>query len=171
MDFNELIKTAHKNAVEKGFYDEPVDDETMRALIIGEAYEALEAHRKGRVIRNPIILDQYMASGNHPLFEGMIKDTFGDELADTVIRICDYMGYRKLSCSEEERVFIGIHEDSIGSLCNKIASMILVNNYGFDNCLYYIERYCKINGIPLEKHIEAKMKYNKSRPYKHGKNY
>lgn len=31
MDFNELIKTAHKNAVEKGFYDEPVDDETMKA--------------------------------------------------------------------------------------------------------------------------------------------
>lgn len=31
MDFNELIKTAHKNAVEKGFYDEPEDDETMKA--------------------------------------------------------------------------------------------------------------------------------------------
>ena len=171
MDFNELIKTAHKNAVEKGFYDEPVDDETLKALIIGEAYEALEAHRKGRIIRNPIILDQYMASENHHLFEGMIKDTFGDELADTVIRICDYMGYRKLICSEEVRVFIGIREDSIGSLCNKIASMILVNYYGFDNCLYYIKRYCEINGIPLEKHIEAKLKYNKSRPYKHGKNY
>jgi NTP pyrophosphatase (non-canonical NTP hydrolase) len=171
MDFNELIKTAHKNAVEKGFYDEPVDDETLKALIIGEAYEALEAHRKGRFVRNPIILDQYMASENHHLFEGMIKDTFGDELADTVIRICDYMGYRKLISSEKVRAFIGIREDSIGRLCNKIALMILGDHNGFDHCLYYIKRYCEINGIPLEKHIEAKLKYNKSRPYKHGKNY
>lgn len=171
MDFNELIKTAHKNAVEKGFYDEPVDDETLKALIIGEAYEALEAHRKGRIIRNPIILDQYMASENHHLFEGMIKDTFGDELADTVIRICDYMGYRRMTYPNEyyESFTRKQPENRIGFLCNTIALRIL--NNCFDECLYYIKRYCEINGIPLEKHIEAKLKYNKSRPYKNGKNY
>lgn len=167
MDFNELIKTAHKNAVEKGFYDEPVDDETLKALIIGEAYEALEAHRKGRIIRNPIILDQYMASENHHLFEGMIKDTFGDELADTVIRICDYMGYKKIRYNNLSPV--EWTASTIGKFCNKCARLILDN--GLEDCLDYVEWNCKAMNIPLEKHIEAKLKYNKSRPYKHGKNY
>ena len=35
----------------------------------------------------------------------------------------------------------------------------------------FIKDWCKANAIDLEKHIKEKMEYNKSRPYKHGKQF
>jgi len=169
MDYETLVKTAYGDAVKKGFYSETIDNETLKGLIISEAYEALEAHRKGRLLLSVDVLKQYLLSDNQRIFENYIKDTLGDELADTSIRICSYVGYRKIEHKTGEFVFIGIREDSIGAMCNKIAEMILNNRY--DECYFYIKRYCEVNHIPLEEHIKAKLKYNKTRPYKHGKQY
>jgi NTP pyrophosphatase (non-canonical NTP hydrolase) len=86
-------------------------------LCVSELSEALEADRKGRVA-NLDKFDQGIAHGD--IFETYIKDTFEDELADTVIRILDLCGAR---------------------------------------------------GIDLERHINLKLKYNRSRERMHGKAY
>ncbi len=127
LTISETQKEVHKNAVSKGFWDEPLNVGEKLMLIVSELSEALEADRKGK---------HYMAETEllHTLggykkdqdgdftyyFEKAIKDTFEDELADAVIRIMD--------------------------LSEKI-------------------------GINLEEHIKAKMRFNESRPYKHGKKY
>ena len=150
MTIPEIIKQAHENAVEKGFYtdnnlrycpecncflnckeeykepsgycdkfelrDKNIGELLM--LIVSELGEALEAHRKSRFTNKEFLYNESVTHENG--FQAFIKDTFEDELADAVIRICDMCGYLN---------------------------------------------------IDLEKHIELKMKYNATREYKHGKKY
>lgn len=106
MDITELCTLAHENAVEKGFYDKPLETGTLLMLIVSELGEALEADRKGRRtsfnyahVWNEWINDPVCASEKEEAlkcFKRDIKDTFEDELADAVIRIADLAGYLKI---------------------------------------------------------------------------
>lgn len=147
MTLNEIIKKAHENAVNKGFYScyckeckkynicdseyrEPsgsCDDAEcnknigeLLMLVVSELGEALEAHRKNHFAMIDEFNKAITDGGKILAFECIIKDTFEDELADAVIRICDMCAYLN---------------------------------------------------IDLEKHIELKMRYNETREYKHGKAY
>ena len=68
MQISEMVKLAHGNAREKGFWDEPREVGTILALIHSEVSEALEAHRHGDY------------------------DEFAEELADILIRVADLAG-------------------------------------------------------------------------------
>lgn len=68
MDITELVRNAHENAVNKGFWDKPREFGTMIALIHSELSEALEAHRQGNM------------------------DEVAEELADVFIRMGDLCG-------------------------------------------------------------------------------
>lgn len=128
MNINQLIKQAHDNAVEKGFYgdgDKNIGELLM--LIVSELGEALEAHRENRFCKaSSITIDSFsivfsiLTEKNVAYYEHVIKDTFEDEIADVFIRLADMCGYLN---------------------------------------------------IDIEKHIIAKMAYNKTRPVKHGKEY
>ena len=83
---NELAKQIHEYAKAKGFWDKPRDTGTLLMLIVSELAEAMEADRNGRIanigkFHKGIALDD--------IFEASIKDTFEDEMADTIIRILD----------------------------------------------------------------------------------
>lgn len=67
MRIKELVKIAHKTAIDKGFWENEREFGTLIALIHSEASEALEAHRKE-------------------------EDNIGEELADIVIRVADLAG-------------------------------------------------------------------------------
>lgn len=64
-------------------------------LVVSELGEALEAHRKGTFanIENYDELVCVHKREDAVFFVDHIKDTFEDELADTVIRIADMCGY------------------------------------------------------------------------------
>ena len=126
---NNAAKQIHADAKRKGFWDSERETGTLLMLCVSELAEALEADRKDRYAdlqayeeceKADDILESdkeaYMVSS----FQSLIKDTFEDELADTVIRILDLCGAR---------------------------------------------------GIDLEKHIDLKLKYNRTRERMHGKNY
>lgn len=142
MNFNEKAKEIHADNVAKGFYDDFLqlqalaskhgDPKLMKALdqtfdaqrialIQSEASEALEANRKDKKVTTSAYAGYWSEFDDKVFieeFENEIKDTEEDEIADTMIRLLDYAGFK---------------------------------------------------GIDLDFHIEAKLKYNRTRPYKHGK--
>ncbi len=126
MTIAEMQKQAYENAKAKGFHDSENNVGEMLMLVVSELGEALDAHRSGNMTEDRVkpFIPRY-AEGKtsdeyHALFRDTVKDTFEDELADTVIRIGDL---------------------------------------------------CGVMGIDLEAHVKAKMRYNTTRPYKHGKKY
>lgn len=88
----------HKEARKKGFWDSERETGTLLMLCVSELSEALEADRKSR---NANLDKFYFQKDNCPktkfeetypftnAFEYNVKDTFEDEIADTIIRLLD----------------------------------------------------------------------------------
>ncbi len=144
LTINELVKNAHQNAVEHGFWEDPPEFGTAIALIHSELSEALEEVRKGRpAVYYPCNAggvcceDDGSASCGSRVWNPETPEVFckakskkaegyAVELADAMIRIADLWGYLK---------------DDVDL------------------------------GIDLEAVIREKMAYNATRPYKHGKKF
>lgn len=124
MNIKEIQREIHQVNVEKGFWEDRKNVGEVLMLIVSELGEALDAHRSGKSANvdafNARSIDRTDTEDFQSDFQQCIKDTFEDEIADTVIRIFDM---------------------------------------------------CEGFGIDLERHIELKLEYNRTRPYKHGKKY
>ena len=83
---NELAQEIYQNNKGKGFWDKERNVGEMLMLVTSELGEAMEAHRKGRFAN----LEAYEEFSED--FEDAIKDTFEDEIADSVIRLLDMCG-------------------------------------------------------------------------------
>jgi NTP pyrophosphatase (non-canonical NTP hydrolase) len=151
MNIKQLIKEAHENAVEKGFYDCHSKESScfrghvnalckncngtgkdqnrnigeMLMLIVSELGEVLEAHRKGR----------FCKVENIDLYLDLITE-------------------------EREHYFKYFESGIKDTFEDEIADVFIRL---FDLCGYL--------NLDIEKHIHAKMEYNKTRPYKHEKEY
>lgn len=73
----ELVDLCHGNAKAAGWHDKPREDGTMIALIHSELSEAMEGERKN-------LMDDHLPS----------RRMAEVEMADAVIRICDYCGMK-----------------------------------------------------------------------------
>ena len=87
MNIKEIAVEIYKNAVDKGFYSEPVEVGTRLMLTVSELAEALEADRKGRWFKGKGVIKEKITVNN---FADMVKDTVEDEIADAVIRMFDF---------------------------------------------------------------------------------
>lgn len=176
MNLNELRDKAYKTACDKGFHDQDLSNEHFLMLVITELSEAVEADRKGKhvdmeSIQETIDSDCFCAG----FFEDYIKDTVEDELADAAIRLLDLAGL----------ISVDIELDDI-----YIEELSLIDDETFTEAIYCIIRYAQNGGrntikqtlegifglakklnINLLWHIDQKMKYNETRPRKHGKEY
>ena len=84
MEVKQLIQTSHKTAVDKGWWDQPDNPDSVPAklaLVHSEVSEALEEYRNGK----PLSEIYFRESDGKP--EGFVV-----ELADVVIRIADLCG-------------------------------------------------------------------------------
>ena len=89
MTLTELVKLAHENAKDKGFWDQPPEIGTSIALIHSELSEALEAVRTGK----------WSYYADNTALEGV-----DIELADAVIRIADLCGYLCIDLEEVVKI-------------------------------------------------------------------
>jgi NTP pyrophosphatase (non-canonical NTP hydrolase) len=90
---NQLRDEIHENAKNKGFWDKERETGTLLMLCVSELAETMEADRNGLYADLELIeKDKENFIDFKWSFENSIKDTFEDELADTIIRILDLCG-------------------------------------------------------------------------------
>lgn len=183
----DFIRRAYDTACSHGFHDVELSDQHMLMLVIGEIGEMVEADRKSRRA-NRELFDKFTDGAFVEGFECHIKDTLEDELADVVIRLCDFCGKRGLmpmmsgsGVLEMQKEFSDIFgRMSICEQCFSLSSLVVgmskyADKKAVEHDLGMIFSFCfefaRFHGIDLEWHIEQKMKYNESRGYKHGKKY
>ena len=187
MNLNSLIKEAHNNAIERGFYDCPecqaighmMDGEDCPVchgskinpnknigeflmLIVSELGEALEAHR------NNNFYDK-LKSPEYP--SSQWSSCFEMEIADVFIRLFDLCGYLNHDLIKDinDCNYSWMKPLNIGKILFSITGTLCRQELG----LFYMQLFtlCRKLNIPIEKHIKAKMAYNRTRPRKHGKEY
>ena len=94
---NELRDKIYKNAKDKGFWDQERNIGEALMLIVTELAEGLETHRAMGTVKpvdNMIkkAMDEMHDEEFKEHFALMVKDSFQDEMADTIIRILDLCG-------------------------------------------------------------------------------
>lgn len=181
IDLNSYRDRVYQNAVNHGWHEEKKSDEHWMCLVISELMEAVEADRVG----NYADIEAFEKNEMRELdfrenFERYIKDTVQDELADACIRLLDFAGLRRLDlqvtsidelkCSEG--FFNWTFTESMFYIVSIIAEKGIIDwetlrSYLNTN-LCEILTYCVQHEIDIFWFIEQKMKYNESRPFKHG---
>ncbi len=100
MNMKDLMIDIHQTNVEKGFWENKADRNVGEVLMlcVSELAEALEAHRKNKKADIAAYKKEVAAlpteeknniSAINQVFKTHIKDSFEDEIADTVIRLFD----------------------------------------------------------------------------------
>jgi hypothetical protein len=174
-------KDIHANAIAKGFYPEnPKDrnDKEMLMLIICELSEAVEAHRENRWMdgRQGIIPEEL---AKYPQefevnFKAWVKDTVEDEMADALIRILDFSEHIGLVFSEDNLSIVAypVQNESFAANClSVVRDFASSSNRSIASAIKRIIGICDEYNIDICFHVEAKMKYNATRPIRHGKAY
>lgn len=146
-------------------------------LVITEIGEAVESLRCGkftepRHVKNFIKkYDQFIdEDAKIDYFDKCIKDTFEDEIADVFIRLFDLCGYLGIESNGKTYTKFILPENISEQLFNITKGICLLPTnlslFKSDNLhiISDLKHFCEHNNIDIEKHIAAKMEYNKSRP-------
>jgi len=176
-NLNELAKEVHAGNVERGFYEVQPTLKTQLMLVITELSEAVESDRKGRYARQTNF-EIAMRTGRdfQDYFEHFIKDTFEDEIADAFIRLLDIAGNYDAYIQSALSGFF-VNDNKIDDIFVMTYRICLISKHEeqffrlLNESIYSIIEYCSKYKIDLNFHVTEKLKYNSTRPYKHGKNY
>ena len=186
---SDLVSNSYRVARQHGFHDDYHSPAHYMMLVLSEIGEMVEADRKNRHADIACFKTRVMESCTTH-FETWIKDTFEDEMADVVIRLCDFCGSLNVlpqmndvmvDMSDEFAKFFG--DKSICEQCFALSSMVVdVERASYDaddsemrkrlgSTLSFIFEMANYHGIDLLWHVDRKMEYNESRPRRHGKAY
>lgn len=188
----------HKNAVNKGFWDEELPPSHYQGMIVSELGEMINAHRAGLITKVDIneLINETDDEKFKKRFEEEVKNNYEDEGADVVIRALDALANngesemrthlvdtlsqmdKSLRAELEEKGKMETYKEL--SMPSRVYYIIRTAGYmdiqhGFIGSLCHIITEMRLIAetlnFDLMKHIQVKMRYNEMRPYKHGKNY
>lgn len=169
---NNLRDEAYQIAVDHGWHQKPMSIEHYLCLVISELMEAVEADRKGMYLRKKIDIEENELFVQD--FEIYVKGRVEEELADAVIRLLDLYGYRNIDvrCKDVELVEdCTMFTEHVFWICQALTDwcwVVVDLESMLNRAVSYIFTYCEEHGIDLMWCIQAKIKYNKQRDYKHG---
>jgi NTP pyrophosphatase (non-canonical NTP hydrolase) len=176
LELTELSKKVYQLQIDKGWCkpNEKRDIEDLKILILSEAFEAFEAFRKNLYAPSTSYLTPLQGVENwieaqSVMFKTKVKDTFQDEIADVAIRALDLAGYLGVSVSKFHEVLaVGDFPKDLIRLTELVANTSKVGCFFTNSVL----RWCYTQSIhhkfDLMLHIELKLAYNKTRPFRHG---
>lgn len=185
---SDLVSNSYRVARQHGFHEDYHSPAHYMMLVLSEIGEMVEADRKNR--RFDIEKYRNAFDSDIVMFEKYVKDTFEDEMADVVIRLCDFCGSLNVlpqmndvmvDMSDEFAKFFG--DKSICEQCFALSSMVVdIERASYDaddsemrkrlgSTLSFIFEMANYHGIDLLWHVDRKMEYNESRPRRHGKAY
>lgn len=189
---SDLVSNSYRVARQHGFHDDYHSPAHYMMLVLSEIGEMVEADRKNIRVRFPIdSLENMLRFNDYTMaFDSYVKDTLEDEMADVVIRLCDFCGSLNVlpqmndvmvDMSDEFAKFFG--DKSVCEQCFALSSMVVdVERASYDaddsemrkrlgSTLSFIFEMANYHGIDLLWHVDRKMEYNESRPRRHGKAY
>ena len=183
---NRWAKVIHDNATSHGWHEEKHSPEHWLSLIMCEVAEAIEADRKGGYADTDKMkkeMDKIRAANVYypntnfcsaafsANYNSYIKSSVEEEFADIVIRLLDvsvelygefeYLtSYRKIVPSKKMNL--------AENLWFFVKNILYYYQPQISESIFFIYDLAEQLDIDLDQHIEWKMKYNESRPYKHG---
>lgn len=199
-NINQLAKEIYQANQQKGFWPANRSSAEVLVLVQSELFEALEAHRKSKYAQNvTICLDKKVSEDFVEYFTTNIKDSFEDELADTIIRILDMAGAWDIELENNYLI------PSLHNWANQHKSLKLMQreHFSFQSCVlefsYLISQVIQQTlqtttpelalakgtndllsltlaiaqhfRVKIEPYITLKLAYNKTREQQHGKKY
>lgn len=183
-NLNELAQKIHESNKLRGFDVSKENIGQSLMLIVGEISEAMYAHQCGRFAKAEYEnINADMDDGVFAFAYGaFIKNTFEDELADIVIRTLDFCAAfgvdiekeYAISCSTDPINIGEVLIKATGAIVRQYGNLVVLGKYSYRDLglvLHIVETLAIRHDIDLEKHIALKMRYNETRPYKHGKLY
>lgn len=178
-DINQKAKEIYSENKAKGWWDDKKDLGERVVLIQSEMFEALEADRKQKFTEYgncEYLYSQLMTykKFDPKSFKEAIKDTFEDEIADVAIRLLDLCGGLQIPLTPKDIPHFDLNKGYIVFTVFTKATSKMYEEMTSRNA-QWILGYCysvaALYNFDLNKHIELKLAYNKTRPYKHGKKY
>lgn len=176
MDLEKLqiwAKQIHENATAHGWHEKPMSDYHWLMMVVTEVSEAVEADRKNRRLDIVIKEAADLLEGDFVgYYDFYVKGTLEEELADIVIRILDFT-YEKFGDKMNWKTIKYLTSPFENRTFTEIAYRFIRITLGSDaisiaSSVHYIYQWAALYDIDLDWSIEAKMRYNETRPYKHG---
>lgn len=183
----EFSKETFKIAKAHGWHNQNYSDAHWSAMMLTELSEAIQAERQGfhttpkavcaameeafpHGLSNP-------CSGNLGIFTSMVKGTVEEELADFVIRICDFVAmkgnslfyevlldksrFKRLSLTEFVTDLVKWLPDTVES---KPQTTVISN---IQVAISNVQAYLDVRSFDMINLLLLKQEYNKTRAYKH----
>lgn len=181
MNYNELTKKIHTNAINHGWWEKRLSNEHCLMLVITEISELVEADRKNDKAGFDVDLiikdDMKKGESYNNVFESYVKNTTEDEFADIAIRLFDLAGalgidFDKMNPCRYHRAFDKFtFTENAFALCKGLSRDVIGIEKRVLFGIEYVKKWADSLNVDLEWHITAKMKYNENRPFKHNKKY
>ena len=185
-EMNSIRDRVYQNAVNHGWHEEEKSNEHWLCMVISELMEAVEADRKGKYadvdtfkyilmddLRERHLYGEDIEKSFVENFIEYIKDSVEDELADACIRLLDFAGVTNSDLEEFDYEQNCVDDYSEMTFTESMYNIIKYTQNYSDNIdiiiiMNEIFAFCRSRNIDIFWFIDQKMKYNESRPFKHG---